>query len=404
MPFLKIGKWIPTLLAGVMGFCSLASEAAVVPPWPSYATLLDGNVLPDTEVTMLSHSDKLFPVNFVHRKGPVKPLSATTDTLTNVHFQSGGKDYDLFDYLATNRIAGLLVLRDGKIAFEDYELGIGPKTRWSSFSMAKSISSTLLGAALKQGLIKSLDEPVTRYVPALKGGAYDDVSIRNILQMASGVKWDETYTDANSDLRKVAALRLQQKPGLILNYMKELPRIAAPGTLWNYNTGETFILGGVIEGATHQPLAQFLTDTLWSRLGMEQNATWWLESPGGMAYAGAGIGATLRDYGRFGLMVQNDGVINGERIVPDGWFREAGSPHTIAGKLVNYGYQWWTITSTDPVHQGAFQAAGNFGQHIYINPSDKVVIVVLSARPKPSRAARMLDDEAFFASVVKALK
>jgi CubicO group peptidase (beta-lactamase class C family) len=222
--------------------------------------------------------------------------------------------------------------------------------------------------------------------------------------MASGVKWDETYTDANSDLRKVAALRLQQKPGLILGYMKELPRIAAPGTVWNYNTGETFILGAVIEGATHQPLAKLLTDTLWSRLGMEQNATWWLESPGGMAYAGAGIGATLRDYGRFGLMVQNDGTINGERIVPDGWFREAGSPHTIGGKLVNYGYQWWTIASIDPVHQGAFQAAGNFGQHIYINPSDKVVIVVLSARPKPSRAARMLDDEAFFASVVKALR
>jgi CubicO group peptidase (beta-lactamase class C family) len=169
MPFLKIGKWIPTLLASaVMGFCALPSEAAVAQPWPSYATLLDGNVLPDAEVTMLSHSDKLFPVNFVYRKGPVKPLSATTDTLTNVHFQSAGKDYDLFDYLATNRIAGLLVLRDGKIAFEDYELGIGPKTRWSSFSMAKSISSTLLGVALKQGLIKSLDEPVTRYVPALR--------------------------------------------------------------------------------------------------------------------------------------------------------------------------------------------------------------------------------------------
>ena len=123
-----------------------------------------------------------------------------------------------------------------------------------------------------------------------------------------------------------------------------------------------------------------------------------------MAYAGAGIGATLRDYGRFGLMVQNNGVIDGDSIVPEGWFREAGSPHTIGDKMVNYGYQWWTMASSDPIHEGAFEAAGIFGQHVYINSRDRVVIVVLSARPKPSRAVRMLDDDAFFASVVRALR
>src|SRR5205807_9335754 len=336
--------------------------------------------------------------------GPVRSLPAAPEKLGNVHFQSGGREYDLFDYITSNRVAGLLVLKDGKIAFEDYELGTGPKTHWASFSMAKSVSCTLLAVALKQGLIKSLDEPVTRYVPALKGGVYDDVSIRNILQMASGVKWNETYTDPNSDQRKVAALRLEQKPGAILAYLKGLPRAAPPGTVWNYNTGETFIVGAVLEGVTHEPLAKFLTDTIWSRLGMEQNATWWLESRGGIAYAGSGIGATLRDYGRFGLMVQNNGVIDGDSIVPEGWFREAGSPHTIGDKMVNYGYQWWTMASTDPVHEGAFEAAGIFGQHLYINSRDKVVIVVLSARPKPSPAVRMLDDDAFFASVVGALR
>jgi CubicO group peptidase (beta-lactamase class C family) len=404
MPSLKIIKWIPTLSASaVMGFCAVASDPAVAQQWPNYSTLLDGNVLPDTEVAMLSHSDKLFPVNAVYRKGPVHPLGSAPKKLGPITFSSGGKEYDLFDYLASNRVAGLLVLKDGTIAFEDYELGTGPTTLWASFSMAKSVTSTLLAVALKRGLIKSVDDSVTGYVPALKGGGYDEVSVRNVLQMASGIKWNETYTDPNSDTRKVAALRSQLKPGVILAYMKGLPRKAAPGTVWNYNTGETFVAGAVVEGATHEPLAKFLTETIWSRLGMEQDATWWLESPGGMAYAGAGIGATLRDYGRFALMVQNDGVIDGESIVPDGWFREAGSPHTIGDKVVGYGYQWWTTTgSADPVHQGAFEAAGIFGQYMYINPREKVVIVVLSARPKPTGTA--LDDQAFFASVVKALR
>ena len=387
------------LLTLATGVIAQAAE-----PWPSYAVLLDGNVLPDTEVTMLSHSEQLFPYNVVRRKGSVRPLVAAATKMGSVQFESAGKQYDLYDYLATNRVAGLLVLKDHKIGFEDYELGTSPKTRWASFSMAKSVSSTLLAIALKRGLIASLDDPVTRYVPALKGGAYDDVSVRNLLQMASGIRWIETYTDPNSDQRKVAALRLQKKPGVIFNYLKTLPRAAPPGSIWNYNTSETIIVGAIVEAATHEPLAKFLSDTIWSRLGMEQDATWWLESPGGMAYAGAGLGATLRDYGRFGLLVLDVGVIDGMRLVPEGWFHEAGSPHVIGGKKVNYGYLWWTMASTDPVHDDAFEAAGIFGQHIYINPRENVVIVVLSARPKPGRAARMLNDDDFFAAVVKALR
>jgi len=372
--------------------------------WPNYGSLLDGNVLPDTEVAMLAHSDRLFPVNVVYRAGPVNPLAIAPTKLGNVHFQSGGKDFDLFDYLATNRVAGLLILKDGKIVLEEYELGIDFGTRWASFSMAKSVTSTLVGVALKKGLIHSLDDPVIRYVPALRGGVYEGVSIRNVLQMASGVRWNEAYTDPNSDERKLTALRLEGKPGAALVYMKNLPRAAPPGTIWNYNTGETLVLGAVLEGSTHQSAATFLSKIIWSRLGMEQDATWWLESPGGMAYAGSGLAATLRDYGRFGLLVQNDGVIDGERIVPDGWFQEAGSTHKIGGKKIKYGYQWWTMQSDDPVHEGAFEAAGIFGQHLYVNPREKIVIVVLSARPKPSRAARILDDDAFFAAVIRALQ
>jgi hypothetical protein len=365
--------------------------------------VFDGKMLPAVEVATFSHSDKLFPVNLVLRKGPVRPLPPAAAKLPEIHFVSDGKTYDLFDYLAYNRVAGLLILKDGKVVLEDYELGAGPQTRWPSFSIAKSISSTLVGAALQQGLISSLDDPLTRYVPGLKGGAYEGVSIRNILQMASGVKWVETYTDPSSDRRKLLDLQLAKKPGSVVPFMSALPRGAAPGSVWNYSTGESFLVGAVLEGATHKPLATYLSETLWSRLGMEQDATWWVEAPGGMGLAGSGLGATLRDYARFGLFVQQDGVLDGQRIVPEGWFREAGAAHVIGGKSVDYGYLWWPLPAGDPIHQGAFKAEGIFGQFIYINRAENLVIVVLSARPKPNSSDHILDDSSFFAAVARSL-
>jgi CubicO group peptidase (beta-lactamase class C family) len=364
--------------------------------------ILAGTMLPGDEVATFEHSETLYPFSLVPRKGLVLQLRPTANYFKNVRFKSDGKDYDLFDYLADNRVAGVLILKDGKVAFEDYELGATPETRWASFSMAKSISSTLVGVALQQGLIPSLDVPASRYVPALKGGGYDGVSIRNLLQMASGVRWNETYTDPQSDVSKLGLLLLEQKAGTVVTYMSALPKAGAPGSMWNYSTGETYLIGSVIEGATHKPLATYLSETLWSRLGMDRDATWWLESPGGMGLAGAGIGATLRDYGRFGLFVLQDGKIEGQRIVPEGWFREAGRAHVIGSQSVDYGYLWWPMPQGDAVHQGAFEARGIYGQHLYINPSERLVIVVLSARPKPT-GATVINDAAFFAAVAKSL-
>jgi len=364
-------------------------------------------MLPDVEVRTFSASDTLFPVNVVKRGANVRPLEAAAgDLRTQVEglkFRSAGHQFDLYDYLADDRVAGLLILKDGKVVVEDYELGTGPETRWISFSMAKSISSTLVGAALEQGLIASLDDKVTKYVPGLKGGVYDDVSVRHLLEMASGVKWDETYTDPQSDRRKLLDLQLANKPGSIVAYMKALPRAGAPGTVWNYSTGESFLVGALLEGATHKPLATYLSETLWSRLGMERDATWWLESPGGMGLAGSGLGATLRDYGRFGEFVLADGVVDGRRLVPEGWFAEAGNAHEIGGRMVDYGYLWWPIPEGDPIHRRAFQAIGIFGQHLYLNPSEGLAIVVLSARSKPDAAHSPISDTDFFGAVAQAL-
>ena len=362
----------------------------------------DGAMTPDLEVRTFARSDELFPVRLVEKGNSARPLPMAKTALKNVQFEAGGKKYDLFDYLALNRVAGLLILKNGQVVLEDYELGTGPSTHWPSYSMAKSASSTLIGAALQDGSIASLDDPVTKYVPVLKGSGYEGVSVRNVIQMASGVKWDETYTDPKSDRRAMLEIQLQQKPGSILAFMASLPKAGAPGTIWNYNTGETFVVGAVLEGATHRPLAQYLSEKIWKPWGMEADAKWQLESPNGAGFAGGGLAATLHDFGRIGLLVLADGVIDGKRLVPTGWFDEAGSGKEVGGKHVDYGYLWWPVPKGDPAHGGAFEAVGIFGQHMYINRKENLAVVVLSARPKPTDST-VVDDDAFFGAVVKAL-
>src|ERR1700690_1461635 len=233
---------IPHSPVYIVGPLLLLGAAAAAAQQPAGARqVFDGAMLPGVQVVTFEHGDTLFPVNRVLRGQAVRPLPPAATRLKNVRFQSRGAEYDLFDYLADNRVAGLLILKDGKVVLEDYELGATPDSRWISFSMAKSISSTLVGAALKQGLISSLDDPLTRYLPQLKGGAYDGVSVRNIMQMASGMKWNETYTDPHSDRRKLLEKQLEQKPGSIVAYMNTLSKGGPPGSVWNYSTGESFL-------------------------------------------------------------------------------------------------------------------------------------------------------------------
>jgi CubicO group peptidase (beta-lactamase class C family) len=382
----------------------LSISQARAPDIAGLQQMYDGKMLPDVAVATLSHTERLLPVRVVHRGTSARSLRRRAKPFPEIHFEDHGRSFDLYDYLATNRVAGLLVLKDGAIALENYELGIEPDTHWASFSMAKSVASTLVGAALVDGLISSLDDPVVRYVAALQGGVYEGVSIRQVLTMSSGVCWNETYDDPKSDRRKVLELQIAAKAGAVLRYMNTLSRCGEPGSIWNYNTGETYVLEAVIEGATHRPLTQYLTEKIWSKAGMEQDATWWVDGPNGLTWAGGGIGATLRDYGRFGLIAADNGRLNGRSIVPDGWFNEAGAPHSIGAKTVDYGYMWWIPRQTDPMHIGAFEAIGIFGQYMYVNPRERLVIVVLSARSKTTRAIRFdLDDDAFFSAVAKAL-
>ncbi len=366
--------------------------------------IYDGTLYPDIQVRTFRHIDRLFPVRVVKHGASVYPLPKSDAPLKGVEFTSAGKKYDLYDYMSLNRVSGLLVLKDGKIAFERYELGNTETTRWMSMSVVKSISSTLVGAAIKQGYIKGLDDPITQYLPKLSGSAYEGVTVRNLIQMASGVKWDETYTDPKSDRRRMLELQLAGKPGTILDLMRSLPRAGQPGTIWNYNTGETQVVSELIHAAVKRPVAQYLSERIWSKFGMESDATWWLDSPNGQEIGGSGLSATLRDYARFGLFFMNGGVAGGEKILPDGWVAEAGSPKVIGGKKVGYGYMWWIPDAAAyPVHEGAFLGRGIFGQSLYLNPREKVVIVVWSARPKPGTMT-VINDEDFYAAVLKALR
>jgi CubicO group peptidase (beta-lactamase class C family) len=364
----------------------------------------DGTLTTDIQVNTFRNIDRLFPVRIVRHGPDVLALPAAAELLTQVEFSSGGKTYDLIDYMALNRVTALLALKDGKTAYEDYEMGNTQKTRWMSMSIAKSITSSLLGAAIQDGHIKSIDDPVTRYVGKLKGSAYDGVSLRFLLQMASGVKWDETYTDPASDRRRMLDAQIAQRPGAILDLMASLPRVGAPGTIWNYSTGETFVAGAVVRAAVGRPLAEYLSERIWIPAGMESDATWWLESPDGLEIGGSGLSACLRDYGRFGLFLMNGGIAAGRRILPEGWVRDAGSSKTIGGTVVDYGYLIWPFRARPgSVNQGAFQAFGIYGQHIYVNPRERVVIVVWSALPKPSGKETIADAD-FFAAATAALR
>jgi CubicO group peptidase (beta-lactamase class C family) len=369
---------------------------------PLARLLYAGELAPDQLVETLKHTQRLFPVSDVRRGPDVRALPDSPRRLGPVRLRQAGRTYDLVDYLALNRVAGLLVLKDGAIVLEDYELGLAPADRWASFSVAKSVCSTLVGAAITDGFIASVLEPLTRYLPELGGTAYDGVSVRHLLQMASGVRWDETYTDPGSDRRRFLDLQIAGRPGSLLRFMGTLARAAPPGLVFNYSTGETFLVGALLEAATRQPLATYLSARIWAPAGMESDATWWLEAPAGTGIGGSGLAATLRDYGRFALFVLDDAVVGGRRVVPAGWFLESVTPQIHDGVQVDYGYQWWPMPPGDPIHRGAFAAQGIFGQRIYLNPRERLAIVVLSARPKPT-GAHVIEDVAFFGAVAEAL-
>ncbi len=272
------------------------------------------------------------------------------------------------EYMASQRIAGLVIVQDGKVRFERYGLGFDAAGRWTSFSVAKSFTSTLVGAAIQDGAIKSLDDKVSQYIPDLRGSAYDDVTVRQLLTMSSGVEWNEDYEDPKSDVAQFNDAKPDPGVDATVSYMRKLPRAHPPGAVWNYNTGETNLVGALVSSATGKTLSEYLQEKIWRPAGMEAEATWILNGTG-HEIGGCCLQAATRDFARMGLVVLANGDVGGKQIVPTNWFAEATHKQKDIGEPGRgYGFQWWTYDD------GSVAAKGIFGQGIFIDPARKLVI------------------------------
>ncbi|MCB2033958.1 MAG: serine hydrolase, partial [Ottowia sp.] len=264
-------------------------------------------------------------------------------------------DVDVDAFMAGQRSAALLIVQGGKLRLERYGLGFDADGRWTSFSVAKSFTSTLVGAALRDRFIRSMDDKVSTYIPEMKGSAYDDVSVQQLLTMTSGVRWNEDYADPNSDVARFN--NHQPEPGVdaLVSYMRRLPRDAPAGTRWHYSTGETNLVGILVSRAVGKPLAQYLQEKIWQPAGMERPATWLL-SKSGQEISGCCLQAAPRDFARFGQFILEGARVGGQSVVPEGWLQQATSKQADIGQPGRgYGYQWWTYDD------GSFSARGIFG-------------------------------------------
>ena len=330
------------------------------------------------------HMEDHFPVHFVKAGGKLRDLPQ------GVPLPVPAAEIDA--YVRYQNVAGLIVVQDGKVRLERYARGLTRDGRWTSFSVAKSFTSTLVGAAIKDGFIRSVDEPVTRYIPDLAGSAYDGVSIGQLLTMTSGVKWNEDYTDPKSDVARMFSIPVPTGMDPTVAYMRTLSREAAPGAKWVYKTGETNLIGVLVANAVKKPLATYLSEKVWRPYGMESDAFWMVDASG-REVAGCCLSVSLRDYARMGLLA----LQGGEGIVPPGWFAKATRAHASIGRPgFGYGYQWWVYP------QDRFGGQGIFGQSITVDPASRTVIAMVSAWPKATGSdlsqARMAFMERLFAA------
>ena len=365
------------LLLGAVALSLVACAATTRNPYPNGDPPSLLVLTPEQQLSVYKDIESTYVVRTAKRGTQVHPLPMAPKQL-DLKITWRDKAYpDVDSFMQETRTTGILVLKDGKIVFERYALGRKPEDRWTSFSVGKSVTSILLGAAIQDGYIKSLDEPVTKYIPDLKGSGYDGVNIRQLITMTSGVKWNEDYTDMNSDVARSSFWPGEPGMNPLVSYMRKLPSEAQPGTKFVYKTGETDMAGILVAYATHKSLAQYMSEKLWKPYGMERDAIWMVDR-GNMERGGCCISMTLRDYARVGLFVLEGGKANGKSIVPEWYLNEATHNKLKAPAKGDYCYFWWGRGDD------GFAAQGIFGQQVRIVPKEKLIVVINSAWPKPT--------------------
>lgn len=278
--------------------------------------------------------------------------------------------------MQAQRTAGLVIVQDGKIRLERYGLGFSAQGRWTSFSVGKSLTSALIGVAMKQGKIKSLNDRLTAYIPGLAGSVYDGVTVDQLMTMTTGVGWNENYEDPQSDVSRF--LDAKPDPGMeaAVSYMRKLKRVAPAGSRWNYSSGETKLVGVLLRNATGQSAASYLSDHIWKPFGMEGDASWMLDASG-KEMTDCCLQAATRDFARFGLFMLGGAKIKGQPILDDAYLARGMIKQADIGYPgFGYGFQWWTHDD------GAYQAKGIFGQGIFIDPKRNLVIASNGNWPK----------------------
>ena len=339
-----------------------------------------------------AHFDLLFPTRVIRSSGVASSLPAAPVDLSGVRFTANETEMTVGELLNSEHLMGLLVVQDGKVLMEHYAPDHGADVPWVTFSVTKSVTSLLIGAAIHDGYIDSVTDPIVKYLPRLAGSEYGESRVQDILQMASGIAWNEDYEDPESDVARAAALN-----GVALtDYLAQLPRVAPPGTRFNYNTAESNLLGEVLRSALGMNAAPYLSQKIWQPMGMESDANWLLSLPEDRETGGCCISATLRDYARLGLLALADGVLpDGTRVLPKGWMAASTMP---SQGYEGYGYKWWLDAD------GRYGAYGIFGQTIAVDPTGKLVIAVHSNAQAASGSAYSQELDAALAAISEHLR
>jgi CubicO group peptidase (beta-lactamase class C family) len=345
----------------------------------------------DSNVNVLTfHSiDSLFLTKRVDNSGTVWTLPRNP-AKPDFTYQYGGKDHAALDVLDRTFTNGLIIVKHGAIVFETYRNLTDASTHFISFSMAKSITSILIGVALADGQIHSLDDQITQYVPELKESAYDGVTIRQAMDMRSGANYVEQYvTDAPDILAAAFENSMVQNRLRFVSITRAMTRAYPPGEHFSYSTFESCVLGWVLERATKQSITKYTSERLWKPAGMESYGFWMVDGPPdvGREFNGGGFNAVARDYARLGLMMLRNGKAGDRQVVPAAWVKESTVPRVREAAnptdpTLGYHYQWWPVVDSD-----AYMALGLQGQMIYIDPASDTVVVKLSYVPLGNRDA-----------------
>lgn len=330
-----------------------------------------------------SHYDLTRPVRGVATAAMPSVLKRAPAEIAPVYGYDG-RIKTLTDYLGAHPVTGLLIARDDTILFEHYQYARTDRDRFMTWSMAKTITGLLVGIALSEGAIHSIDDPAMRYVPELAGTEYGATPIRALLQMSSGIAFRETYQPGDDTTKLAMAVFPPDAPGALAAVRQFDTRAAPPATRFNYSSADSEALGLVVSRAVGMPLAQYLATRVWQKLGAEADAAWAID-PSGQELGYCCISATLRDWARLGLMLANDGQWNGQQIVPQQWILD---PTTVASRdsylapgrlspILGYGYQMWISAG----ERRRFSLIGIHGQSMLIDPVSKLVLVHTAVRP-----------------------